>query len=162
MDGTQKTWTTERIALLKNRIEAGFSRGQIAREMGMSRNAVIGKANRLGLFGVRGPVQQLDPSAKIARPRKVTQRRILQALRANLQLAFTEVVGDCANRCSLLELQQWHCRWPTATRGRKVSASAGTIRSKAFHIAQRMPVWRIDRAPANGPAPRLHICAQCC
>jgi GcrA cell cycle regulator len=117
MDGTQKTWTTERIALLKNRIEAGFSRGQIAREMGMSRNAVIGKANRLGLFGVRGPVQQLDPSAKIARPRKVTQRRILQALRANLQLAFTEVVGDCANRCSLLELQQWHCRWPISDPG---------------------------------------------
>jgi GcrA cell cycle regulator len=117
MDGTQKAWTTERIALLKNRIEAGFSRGQIAREMGMSRNAVIGKANRLGLFGVKGPVRQLDPSAKIARPRKVTQRRILQALRANLQLAFTEVVGDCANRCSLLELQQWHCRWPISDPG---------------------------------------------
>ena len=49
MTGTQTTWTTERIALLKNRIDAGLSCGQIAREIGVSRNAVIGKANRLGL-----------------------------------------------------------------------------------------------------------------
>ena len=49
MIGTQTMWTTERIALLKNRIDAGLSCGQIAREIGVSRNAVIGKANRLGL-----------------------------------------------------------------------------------------------------------------
>jgi GcrA cell cycle regulator len=49
MTGTQTTWTTERIALLKNRIDAGLSCGQIAREIGVSRNAVIGKASRLGL-----------------------------------------------------------------------------------------------------------------
>jgi GcrA cell cycle regulator len=33
-------------------------------------------------------------------------------LRTKLQLAFAEVPGDDANRCSLFELQQWHCRWP--------------------------------------------------
>jgi len=44
MTGTQTTWTTERIALLKDRIDAGLSCGQIAREIGVSRNAVIGKA----------------------------------------------------------------------------------------------------------------------
>ncbi len=118
MDKTQTTWTTERIALLKNRIEAGFSRGQIAREIGVSRNAVIGKVNRLGLSRVRGPVRQQDPSvAKVARPRKVPQHRILRALWANPPLAFVEVPGDCANRCSLFELQQWHCRWPISDPG---------------------------------------------
>ena len=44
-----QTWTTERIALLKNLMDAGLSCGQIAREIGVSRNAVIGKVNRLGL-----------------------------------------------------------------------------------------------------------------
>jgi GcrA cell cycle regulator len=118
MDATQGTWTTELIALLKNRIEAGFSRAQIAREIGMSRNAVIGKANRLGLSGVKRPTRHLDPSgAKIARPRKISQHRILRVLRANLQLTFTEVPGDCTNRCSLLELQEWHCRWPISDPG---------------------------------------------
>jgi GcrA cell cycle regulator len=118
MDATQGTWTTELIALLKNRIEAGFSRAQIAREIGMSRNAVIGKANRLGLSGVKRPTRQLDPSgAKIARPRKISQHRILRVLRGDLQLAFTEVPDDCTNRCSLLELQEWHCRWPISDAG---------------------------------------------
>jgi putative ABC transport system substrate-binding protein len=42
MIGTQTMWTTERIALLKNRFDAGLSCGQIAREIGVSRNAVIG------------------------------------------------------------------------------------------------------------------------
>src|SRR5207248_1522002 len=31
-----QTWTTERIALLKNLMDAGFSCGQIAREIGVS------------------------------------------------------------------------------------------------------------------------------
>ena len=43
----ETTWTMGRIALLKERICAGFSCGQIARELGVSRNAVIGKTNRL-------------------------------------------------------------------------------------------------------------------
>src|ERR1700716_1026778 len=48
-----QTWTTERIALLKNLMDAGLSCGQIAREIGVSRNAVIGKANQLGFLAVQ-------------------------------------------------------------------------------------------------------------
>jgi len=119
MDGTQTTWTTERIALLKNRIEAGLSCGQIAREIGVSRNAVIGKANRLGLSRFKSPVGQLERrgASKIARPRNVTQHRIMRALRAKPHLTFAEVPGGSANRCSLFDLQQWHCRWPISDPG---------------------------------------------
>ena len=75
MTGTQTTWTTERIALLKNRIDAGLSCGQIAREIGVSRNAVIGKANRLGLSRFKSTIagQPERPGApNIARPRIAT------------------------------------------------------------------------------------------
>src|SRR6266705_1718027 len=117
--GTQTTWTTERIALLKNRIDAGLSCGQIALEIGVTRNAVIGKANRLGLSRFKSPVRQPEGTcaSKIARPRNVTQRRILRELRSKPQLAFAEVPGGNVNRCSLLELQQWHCRWPISDPG---------------------------------------------
>jgi GcrA cell cycle regulator len=118
MDGTQATWTTERIAVLKNRIDAGLSCAQIAREIGVSRNAVIGKAHRLGLSRFKSPVGQ--PGAvpsKVVRSRKVTQHRILRALRRVPQLEVAEVPGDCPNRCSLLELQPWHCRWPISDPG---------------------------------------------
>jgi GcrA cell cycle regulator len=115
MNGTQTTWTTERITLLKNRINAGLSCGQIAREIGVSRNAVIGKANRLGLSRFKGATAgqpERTGTPRNARPRIVTQHRILRALWAKPQLGFAEVPGDSASRCSLFELQQWHCRWP--------------------------------------------------
>src|SRR4029453_18973352 len=43
------TWTTERVELLKNHFAAGLSCRQIAADIGVSRNAVIGKLSRLGL-----------------------------------------------------------------------------------------------------------------
>ncbi len=116
--GTHPTWTTERIALLKDRIDAGFSCAQIALDIGVSRNAVIGKANRLGLFkrGIAGSTERTS-IPKNARPRIVTQHRILRALWEKPQLAFVETPDQSAedqsaNRCSLIELQHWHCRWP--------------------------------------------------
>ena len=101
----ETTWTMERIALLKDRICAGFSCGQIAHELGVSRNAVIGKTNRLGLSKQAG-------LRKNARPRTVSRQPILRALWAESQPSLVEVPGASANARSLLELQQWHCRWP--------------------------------------------------
>src|SRR3977135_3378385 len=43
------TWSVERIELLKNRFEAGLSCREIACDIGVSRNAVIGKLSRLNL-----------------------------------------------------------------------------------------------------------------
>src|SRR5258708_29725953 len=115
MTETQATWTTERIALLKNRIDAGLSCAQIAPEIGVTRNAVIGKVNRLGLSRFKGatagPPERMG-TARMARPRIATQQRTMRALRATSQLALVEAPCDSANRCSLFELQQWHCRWP--------------------------------------------------
>ena len=113
MIGTQTTWTTERVALLKNRIDAGLSCAQIAREIGVSRNAIIGKANRLGLSRFKGSAGQRGQRGNA----KNHRHRILRGLLTKPQLAFTEMPGDSANRCSLFELQQWHCRWPISDPG---------------------------------------------
>ena len=108
-------WTKERTALLKDRIRAGFSCGQIARELGVSRNAVIGKTNRLGLSrlknGIPGQARQ-SGTRQNARPRTVVRHINLRALWSNPELAFAELSGESAKPCSLFDLQQWHCRWP--------------------------------------------------
>ena len=49
MSANERTWTAERLELLKSRFEAGLSCRQIACEIGLSRNAVIGKLSRLNL-----------------------------------------------------------------------------------------------------------------
>jgi GcrA cell cycle regulator len=54
MSANCATWTSERIELLKRRLHAGLSCGQIAREIGVTRNAVIGKVNRLRLQTLQG------------------------------------------------------------------------------------------------------------
>lgn len=52
------SWTDERIATLKKLWEGGSTASQIAEELGgVSRNAVIGKAHRLGLKSRPSPVK---------------------------------------------------------------------------------------------------------
>ena len=62
------SWTDERIATLKKMWEGGATASQIAEELGgVSRNAVIGKAHRLGLKARPSPVKANDDKPE---PRK--------------------------------------------------------------------------------------------
>jgi len=62
------SWTEERIATLAKMWESGMTASQIAEELGgISRNAVIGKAHRLGLQSRPSPVKSND-AAKAAAP----------------------------------------------------------------------------------------------
>lgn len=76
------SWTDERIEKLTKMWEGGATASQIAEELGgVSRNAVIGKAHRLGLKARPSPVKANDkpeapaaPVAKPARPAAETPR----------------------------------------------------------------------------------------
>ncbi|HWK42294.1 MAG TPA: GcrA family cell cycle regulator [Croceibacterium sp.] len=63
------SWTEERIATLTKMWEGGSTASQIAEELGgVSRNAVIGKAHRLGLKARPSPVKANEPKAE-AKPK---------------------------------------------------------------------------------------------
>jgi len=65
------SWTDERIDQLKAMWEKGMTASQIAEELGgVSRNAVIGKAHRLGLQSRPSPVKAND----VARPKPVLKK----------------------------------------------------------------------------------------
>ena len=64
------SWTEERIEKLTKMWEGGATASQIAEELGgVSRNAVIGKAHRLGLKARPSPVKQADKSEQAAAPK---------------------------------------------------------------------------------------------
>jgi GcrA cell cycle regulator len=64
------SWTDERIEQLRNMWEKGLTASQIADELGgVSRNAVIGKAHRLGLKSRPSPVKATDKPVKAAAPK---------------------------------------------------------------------------------------------
>lgn len=61
------SWTEERIDTLKKMWDSGLTATQIAEELGgVSRNAVIGKAHRLGLQSRPSPVKPNEPKAAAA------------------------------------------------------------------------------------------------
>ncbi len=63
------SWTEERIDTLKKMWDSGLTATQIAEELGgVSRNAVIGKAHRLGLPSRPSPVKANEAKAAAAAP----------------------------------------------------------------------------------------------
>jgi GcrA cell cycle regulator len=63
--GATMSWTDERIDRLRTMWENGLTASQIAEDLGgVSRNAVIGKAHRLGLKSRPSPVKANDGEAK--------------------------------------------------------------------------------------------------
>ncbi|RVU03585.1 GcrA cell cycle regulator [Novosphingobium umbonatum] len=68
------SWTEERIEKLTRMWEGGSTASQIAEELGgVSRNAVIGKAHRLGLKARPSPVKSNDRSTEDAPAAKVVR-----------------------------------------------------------------------------------------
>ena len=113
MSTETRTWTTERVDQLRRYVEAGFSCGQIAGEIGLSRNAVIGKIHRLRLW--RGAPPTVRLKTRTRRPAVLTQRRILEA--AFAQTTVAEQTIESAERCSLVDLAIGKCRWPLGDPG---------------------------------------------
>lgn len=63
------SWTDERIGRLKTMWASGSTASQIAEDLGgVSRNAVIGKAHRLGLESRPSPVKASEDKEKKAKP----------------------------------------------------------------------------------------------
>jgi GcrA cell cycle regulator len=129
MPANEPTWTVERVELLKRRFEAGLSCRQIAVDIGVSRNAVIGKLSRLNLTREKdGDARRRTrkDAAKRYRPGTTPrtasrsaprlQYQMLRRLYAEPQPAADEPIhnGHC---CSLLELSEERCRWPISTPG---------------------------------------------
>lgn len=87
-------WTDERIEKLKALWDSGQSASQIAKELGegVTRNAVIGKAHRLGLKSRPSPVKSDKVKAK-APARRATKK-------------------DPSKLISLLDLTDRMCKWP--------------------------------------------------
>jgi GcrA cell cycle regulator len=133
MSANFATWTSERIELLKRYQHAGLSCSQIAREIGVTRNAVIGKMNRLGLSRPKDVIgRQLEQrrAARLAHPktprtwRPKRPRLNIFAQHEMLVAAFpgpqppAEVMPiDNGRGCTLLELSQEKCRWPISDPG---------------------------------------------
>ncbi len=99
-------WTVEREDYLRFLLaDAGKSCSQIARMMDVSRNAIIGKANRMGL-AKRERGRRPDPKPEKIVERKKYVRPISVALIQHTPVAIVALDGGVP----LLLLRHHHCR----------------------------------------------------
>jgi GcrA cell cycle regulator len=116
---TVATWTPERVEQLRSCVVNGLTCSQIAAEIGVTRNAIIGKIHRLGLKPLRSP----GTPARTCPPRtaspRFSQRNLLRLMFAEAPSLAADQTTDpdsieSTQRCSLLDLAAGKCRWPVA------------------------------------------------
>jgi GcrA cell cycle regulator len=115
------TWTTERVEILKKGLETGLSCREIAAQIGVSRNAVIGKISRLKLARDRTDLTRAAKKEPTdgRRPRAAIKLRqiIVRAPSSEPDRAGLDEPIHNGHTCSLFELSKETCRWPISTPG---------------------------------------------
>jgi GcrA cell cycle regulator len=122
MPANGPTWTDERLELLKSLFAAGLTCREIACDVGVSRNAVIGKLSRLNLTrekdrDARRPARKDTAKGQRGRPGPRMQYQILRAVYAEPEPLDDDAPIHNGHTCSLLELSEAKCRWPISTPG---------------------------------------------
>ncbi len=95
------SWTEERIEELTRLWEAGRSASQIGQVLGMSKNAVIGKAHRLKLPARPSPIRAASASPRPATrttPRPVLRQRPPRSGKARPHLESVAMVAPAAQQ----------------------------------------------------------------
>ena len=112
----QPTWTPERVEQLKSYFAAGLSCRDIAVNIGVSRNAVIGKLSRLNLTRSTPEERRARRKRAVGAAQRATATQQLRMLRAVYEQADDAPIVS-VNNCSLFELSEQRCRWPISTPG---------------------------------------------
>jgi len=140
------TWTDERIETLARLWRDGASASAIARRLGVTRNAVIGKVHRLGLGGRATPAR---PGSRAARPPEGEPRASRPRTSARLP-ADPVAAEEMAGTADILTVAYHACRWPI-----------GDPKAPGFSLCGRPAVRGAYCAPhgalAYRPTPEDHL-----
>ncbi len=110
------TWNDERVELLKELWGAGKTAAEIAQQLGgnITRNAVIGKAHRLGLSGRVSPIQKKpkrsSASSAGSSPAASSSSAPVQSA-PRVKETYVDVPRPNGG-VSLMELKEKMCHWP--------------------------------------------------
>jgi len=131
----QSPWTDERVETAKRLHSEGVSMSDIAAALncGFSRNAVIGKLHRMGIFSEVSPVvreERAEARRNRSKAKKPKSHATARAPRYINPSRAPELQGGCyptddafdlnipeAQRKQLLELTEDTCRWPVGDPG---------------------------------------------
>lgn len=144
-------WTDKRVSLLKKLWKKGLSASNIADELGegATRNAIIGKAHRLGLSSRPTPAKDTAPAKK---PKKAAAPKKPKAAPKPEVPVEPELI-------TILNLTDRMCKWPLGHPGEDDFHFCGTksVVGEPYcphhcALAYQAPQPRRDRRRPTGPA----------
>jgi GcrA cell cycle regulator len=120
MTNRRDLWPPERDEALREKWTAGKFTSQIARELGTTKNAVIGRGRRIGLEGRASPIIR-NPDA----PAKPRAPQIARAAPTTLKVlaSITDTLGTRIS--SAPQLSHASCCWPLWGMGRPTHVYCG-------------------------------------
>jgi GcrA cell cycle regulator len=145
-------WTEERVEILKKHLAEGLSASAIGRELGVTRNAIIGKVHRLKVPFLNPPGGNQERS-KAPKPARAHGFRRPKAMTNSKAPGVMDLEPETvANPVTFLDLREHHCRWPVDGAGYE-TLFCGADHVKGFpycirhcRIAYRPPEPRRSRA----------------
>lgn len=97
---TTNTWPQEHLDQLLALIKNGLTLPQIAKEMGMTKNKIVGKIYRMGWRKDNHQLERIDLLQNVQ-------------IKVNLPLPKPTPTNTESKNLSLLDLQKDQCHWPT-------------------------------------------------
>jgi GcrA cell cycle regulator len=165
-------WSEESETQLRELWFKGLSGSQIAAKIGKTRNAVIGKVNRLGIGDQKGGVtipgpkpMSMHPEAIRARIKRAADKSGVKpfypprpkkdvARKGALEKIAVDFSFPESRRVSIIELRNIHCRFPLGTPGEDGFCYCGADRET---LETFKPYCAGHAAIAYRPAPALKV-----
>lgn len=104
-------WTDDMVKDLKKMWDQGLTTNEIAKNLGVSKNSIVGKVHRLNLTARPSPIKKKDDENIVAETVAVSEKKSVEAPAETKSLNVEKKIGSSA--ClKLTELDNHTCRWP--------------------------------------------------
>ena len=102
-------WTDEQVEELKRLWDQGLTTGEIGKALGVSKNAVVGKAHRLGLNGRPSPIRRNEDEASASAEGTNNVKEAKKTCKAAAQKTAEK---EKKKLFTVNDLTSTSCRWP--------------------------------------------------
>ena len=113
-------WTNESVEELRRLWDKGLTASEIAKKLGVTKNAIVGKVHRLCLKARPSPIKTKDEEMKQVQEtvaqKVVVEAEIVEELPVEENVSETDSTSistsNDGNKLKLVDLDSHTCRWP--------------------------------------------------